>query len=128
MASIRGSQRLKDNIQRLIREAPDDMGKALYAVAQQIAAASKRRTPVLTGALRASHHVTRPKHTWNDISVTIEVGGPAADYAVHVHYRDELAHKVGESRFLEKSLNEAKAGMSFQLAKAFQRIVKAKVR
>jgi len=125
---IQGSERLKANLERLLRDAPDEMGKALHEVGRDISRESQKRTPVLTGALRASHVVHKAVVTWDDITVLIEVGGPSADYAVHVHYRDELNHSVGQSRFLESALNDARPGLAFQLAKAFSRVTKNKVR
>jgi hypothetical protein len=108
---------------------PDEMGKALYAFASiKVTKVSQQRTPVLSGALRGSHITHKAVVKWNEITVLIEVGGPAADYAVHVHYRDELAHATGQSRFLESALNDAKAGMPFQLAVELQRILRNKVR
>lgn len=94
---------------------------ALYAEALDIQKASMRRTPVLTGALRASHEVTRPEVSRTEASVKILVGGPAAPYAVPVHERLDLKHRVGEAKFLERSVLEATAGFEERLAARLRR-------
>lgn len=97
---------------RLLEEG----GRALYAEAREIQKTSMRRTPVETGALRASHETTRPVLERGEVSVTIQVGGPAAPYAVPVHERLDVHHPVGEAKFLERSVLDATAGMGERIA------------
>ena len=86
---------------------PLAVSRALYEVALEEAKESMKRTPVDTGALRASHEVQPPKWSGRDLSVMIQVGGPAAGYAVIVHEDLEADHKVGQAKFLESTLNES---------------------
>lgn len=104
---IEGAQEIEASLERLISRLPDEVGKALYAEAQTEREESMRRTPVDTGALRASHTVTQPKVSGRDIEVTIGVGGPAAPYAVHVHENLEAFHAVGQAKFLQSTLFES---------------------
>jgi hypothetical protein len=67
---------------------------------------SQRKTPVETGALRASHQVS-VLATRRDVTGTIAVGGPAAPYALYVHENLEAFHPVGQAKFLESTLTES---------------------
>ena len=80
--------------------------RALFEVGQEEARESMKRTPVDTGALRASHEVQKPKQVGRDLSVEIRVGGPAAKYAVIVHEDLMAFHKTGGPKFLESTINE----------------------
>jgi len=97
----------------LLREG----GRALYAEALEIQKASMRRTPVDTGALRASHVTSEPKLEGGAVAVKIEVGGPSAEYAFYVHEDLEARHPVGEAKFLEKSVYEAMPGLGDRIAR-----------
>ncbi len=128
MAEFRGDKRLMENLSRLIREAPKIVGDALFQEAVKIQKKSMGRTPVEFNALRGSHDTEKPKISSGVISVRIKVGGPSADYAVEVHYRDDLKHAVGESRFLEKSVNEAKTGLAAAVAQKAKAKIHAKMK
>lgn len=72
---------------------------------------AKRRTPVDTGALRASGHVEQ-----QGLRVTLAFGGPAASYAEKVHEDVEAFHRVGQAKFLESTLKESAPHMTERLA------------
>jgi hypothetical protein len=76
-----------------------------------------RRTPVDTGALRASHVQRDPDFRGRNISVALEVGGPSAPYAWYVHENPEAEHKVGEYKWLEKTLLESAPYMLPRIAR-----------
>jgi hypothetical protein len=78
-----------------------------------------RRCPVDTGALRASHETTRPETKDGAIVVTIRCGGPAAPYALIVHEDLEADHRVGEAKWLERTLRESAPHMGARIAKRF---------
>lgn len=89
-------------------------GNALRAEAELIMTEAKRRTPVLTGALRASGHVTGPDVEAQ--AVTLAFDGPAAPYAVVVHENIAARHVTGEAKFLERPLLEALPGLADRIA------------
>jgi hypothetical protein len=115
--SLKGAAELRRRLQRLAKEAPQELGRALFQEAQIERTESMRRTPVDTGALRASHEVTKPKIEGRDISVSIQVGGPAAEYAVIVHEDLEADHPVGQAKFLESTIRESAPFLGQRLAK-----------
>lgn len=65
----------------------------------------RRRTPVRYGPLRASLTVTVERNG-KRITVEFGAGGPSAPYALYVHERTELFHRVGEAKFIERPLKE----------------------
>jgi len=112
-----------------IREYPRIFAAALFQEALKVQKASMNRTPVEFGPLKASHETERPKVTvGGDISTRIKVGGPSAPYAPAVHFRDEVKHSTGESRFLEKSLNEAASTLGRNVGATAKRKIEAKMR
>jgi len=127
LAKIVGDKRLMENLRRLVKESPKIVAAALYQVAVKVQKKSMERTPVQFNSLRSSHETEKPKITSDGIKTRVKVGGPAAPYAVHVHYRP-AKHTVGEDRFLEKSLNEAKNTMAKDIAKIAKRKIHAKMK
>ena len=117
-----------ENLRRLVRESPKIVAAALYQEALKIQKKSMERTPVQFNSLRSSHETEKPKINSEGIRTRIKVGGPSAPYAVHVHYRDDVKHSVGESRFLEKSLNEARGSLAKNLAAKAKAKIHAKMK
>jgi hypothetical protein len=97
-----------DKLAAVKRNLPVQVAKALYIEANIEATESKKRTPVMTGNLRASTIVTEPKIDGDAISVSIVVGGVAAPYAVLVHENLEAFHRTGQAKFLESTLLESR--------------------
>lgn len=97
------------------------LASALYTEALLVEQESRNRTPVLTGALRASHETTEPDITQEDISVEIRVGGPAAPYAVEVHENVQARHRVGQAKFLETAVYEASGSLAARIAERMKR-------
>ena len=112
---FQGMPELRRGLERLAREAPHEVGRALFQEAQIEATESRQRTPVKWGNLRASHEVHPPKIQGNDISVRITVGGPAAPYAWLVHEDLDATHTVGQAKFLESTLLESKPFLAQRL-------------
>jgi len=102
-------------LRKVQKEQPQRFGQALYTEALLIEQVSRERTPVLTGVLRASHETSLPTES-NPIEVQIRVGGPAAPYALYVHEKLELRHKVGQAKFLESAVLEGMSGLAERLA------------
>lgn len=105
--TITGAVELNARLKNWQSRMKKEVAAALYAEALVIQRTSMSRTPVDTGALRASHETTQPDVKSDEISVTIKVGGPAAQYAVHVHEDLEATHRVGQAKFLESAIREA---------------------
>lgn len=116
-ARVTGVDQMRRRLQTLARRMPDVVGRALYQEAEIEATEAKRRTPVDTGALRGTIHVTPPTHSRSGISVTIAAGGPAAPYAAAVHEDLEAFHKVGQAKYIESVLNESGPYMASRIAR-----------
>lgn len=118
-----------ENLRTLAKAYPAEAKKALHSEALSIQKASMRRTPVETGALRASHQTTTvDKGFGGKIISTIKVGGPAAPYAPEVHYRVELFHKVGQPLFLQAAMDEVKSTLAKKIAERIKKAVEGKVK
>ncbi len=120
MSSLDGVNAMIENVMEIAREWPDKTGAALYAEALVETKESMARTPVLTGALRASHVTNEPVIDGADISVKIEVGGPAAPYAWDVHEDVERYHRNGQAKFLESTVVESAPFMLERVSKRLQ--------
>jgi hypothetical protein len=97
--------------------APDEFARALYQEAQIELTEIKKRTPVDTGALRASERLEGPNRNGRQISVTVLAGGPSAPYAFFVHEDLEAYHKQGEARYIENPLKESAPYLPARVAK-----------
>ena len=118
---IKGGAAIRRKLKKLERAIPLEVAAALYQEALLITANSMRRTPVEFGTLRDSHETSAPRWKGKTLQVDIQVGGPAAPYAVIVHEDMSLRHdppwgKGGEAKFLEKALMEAEPGLRDRLA------------
>jgi hypothetical protein len=110
----------------MAKKNPAVLAKSLYIEAQVERTEMLRRTPKDTGALRGTYEVSRPKFGTlaggvavfdEDISVTIQVGGPAAKYAIHVHENMEAYHPVGQAKYMESVIQESKPFFAKRVAK-----------
>jgi len=115
--ALTGAKEIRAKLSLIVRNAPKELGAALYAEALLIEQESRRRTPVLTGALRASHETSLPLVTRDEVAIAIRCGGPAAPYAIYVHEMVELHHRVGQAKFLESAVLEASAGLAERVAR-----------
>jgi hypothetical protein len=77
----------------------------------------KQRTPVDTGALRASITLEGPTRDGRRIYVTVTAGGPSVPYAFIVHEDLEAFHRVGEAKYIERPLDESAPYMADRIAK-----------
>lgn len=115
-AKVQTMQELQALLSKLGKGALEQAGRALYQEALVIQRESMKRTPVDTGALRASHETKQPDTTGGEVSVRIVVGGPAAPYALFVHERLDVHHPVGQAKFLESAVLEAARDLPSRLA------------
>lgn len=109
-------------LQKLANETPNRVRAALRAEAEIEATEARRRTPVDTGALRSSIHVTEPtdKKEPRTVSVAIVAGGPAAPYALKVHEDLDAFHRVGQAKYLESVIRESAPHMAKRVAKRME--------
>ena len=114
---FRGADNALRDLKKLQVFAPDEFARALYQEAQIELKEIKQRTPVLTGALRASEHVTEPQRQGRRIWVEVLAGGPSAPYAFWVHEDLEAIHPHGEAKFIERPLAESAPYLSGRIAK-----------
>lgn len=108
-ATLRGAREFERRLRRLAEAGPlaREAAKALYTEAELVMTEAKTRTPVRTGALRASGLVEPPSVQSGQVEVRFGFGGPAAPYAVVQHERLDYRHPVGQAKFLESALQEA---------------------
>lgn len=119
---------IRRKIASLQRELPNEVGRAIRVEAEIEATECKRRTPVDTGALRSTIHVEGPTtEVGGSISCTIVAGGPAADYAIHVHENLEAYHPVGQAKFIEEPLRESAPFLLGRIAKRLRDAILSKV-
>ena len=95
----------------------NQVSRALYSEAELIMARSKRDfVPVVSGNLRASGFVQRPRVMHDAITVEMGYGGPAATYALSVHEAPPT-HGQGKSGYLSKPLNAHSYDLLARLSK-----------
>jgi len=108
--TVSGVDKLQAKLNRIQQDlGVREMGRALYIEGERIMMVSKHLVPVDTGVLRNTGHVTLPEMTQSGVVVFIGYGGPAAPYAIHVHERTGVRHKVGQAKYLETPAVEAAA-------------------
>lgn len=130
MGNIEGLDGLRVKMLGLREDLLHRAGGALYEEALEMSAVSQERTPVMTGALRASHTVSEPEYDGDrSVKVVISVGGPSIPYAYRVHENIEANHEAphrgpdgqmytcgGEAKFLESAVREGSEGLGGRLA------------
>lgn len=82
--------------------APKAFAAALYQIGLKIIADAIHRTPVDTGRLRDTAYVAPPVKSGGDIYVVLGFG---TDYAIFVHERTDLRHRVGQAKFLSAAID-----------------------
>jgi hypothetical protein len=101
---IRGWDQVERRIRALAAQYPIHAQQALRIEAEIEMGEAKERTPVRTGALRASGRV---ESLLGQIGIRWAFGGAAIDYAIPVHENLEAFHRVGQAKYLESVLVEA---------------------
>lgn len=113
---VRGDQQMIAKLQLLVNGEPKVLGGALKNVGEELATFGKRITPVDTGNLRASLHVSDPEYMAGRVRIRFGAGGPAGignvggqtnneavTYAELVHEDPDMYHDGEEEtyKFLE---------------------------
>jgi len=114
---MKGMDTFKMNMQLVSKTISKSVAAALYTEAVIVEQTSRERTPVSTGALRASHETSLPVMGEGQIDIQIRVGGPAAPYAIPVHEKVEVYHKVGQAKFLESAILESAPTLAARIAR-----------
>lgn len=102
-----GQQKVSAKLKSVAKTMPDRIKAALYQEAQIDMTEVKKRTPVDTGNLRASEHVTKPSEEGSLIFVEMVAGGVAAPYAITVHENLDAFHPVGQAKYMESVIMES---------------------
>ena len=132
---IKGFDLMSQRLSILAEVLPAAVGDALRAEAEIEMTEAKRRTPVDTGALRASGFVGGPTQVDAETQVvTLAFGGPAGSgnqgetndvdvgYAVYVHEDLEAFHPTGEAKFLESVLLQSAPYLADRVATRLARV------
>lgn len=109
--AVRGLKAILRALEKEKSSYGEALNAALYQEGLAIDAVAVKRVPVDTGRLRSTHYVAPP----TDDGVC-EVGF-GTDYALPVHDRVEVYHKVGGPLYLKSALDEAQSGYVDRLAK-----------
>lgn len=120
--NVRGLDDALKNLAALGEALPNAVGQAMRAEAEIEMTEAKKRTPWLTGALRASGHVTGPTRVGKNIEVKMIFGGAAVDYALEVHENLEAFHPHGQAKFLESVLMESRQYLAWRIAERMKKM------
>lgn len=112
---VKGLSQLEKGLRNVGNDIIARIEPALRAEAEIELTEAKRRTPVKTGALRASGHVVSVQRG-RDSEAKIMYGGPAAGYAIQVHENLEVFHRNGQARFLASVIEESAPFMTERIA------------
>jgi hypothetical protein len=112
---------MRAKLARLASRFPDEVKRALYIETEIEVKEVKRRTPVDKGPLRASVHQQGPDRSGvRTIGTAIVAGGTAAPYAIYVHENLDAFHAVGQAKFIESVILEARPHMGRRVAKRIE--------
>lgn len=107
--TVKGDKEVLRKLRELTEDYPDALGAALYQEALELHRDSVNRTPVDTGRLRQSAYAAPPSPNTSFDDMVAEVGY-GTNYAIWVHERTELNHRVGEAKFLQNALDAKSKG------------------
>jgi hypothetical protein len=113
---LTGQNQILQRIRRIAKQMPDTVLKALTQEGNVELTEMRRRTPVQFGPLRASLTMS-VERKGSTLTLEFGAGGPSAPYAVYVHERTELFHKVGEAKFIERPLKESAPHWSSRISR-----------
>lgn len=111
---------LTPGIRRVADRYPDVVGRGLMEETEIETTEVRRRTPIDLGPLVGSVHAEGPFRRMRSIYSMIVAGGPAAGYAIIVHEDPVPIHPVGQWKFIESVLMEARAYFAGRVARRIQ--------
>ena len=113
---IEGLDKLQTKLKAAGKTAAKDLAGPLKLEAELIMTKSKQLAPVDLGTLRASGVVHSPDIGAKKVVVELGYGGAASAYALVQHERTDFSHTVGQAKFLEQPVKEAKKGFGNRVA------------
>lgn len=111
---------LSPNLRRVADRYPDVVGKGLMVETEIETTEVRRRTPIDLGPLVASVHAEGPFREARRIWSAIVAGGPTAAYAIIVHEDPDAFHPVGQWKYIESVIMEARAYILSRVARRIQ--------
>jgi len=117
---IEGIDIVSKNLEGKLVEVKLVLKDEIYHMGQHLRSESVKQCPVDTGRLRASATVTPVKEEGDTFYVEVGYG---TDYAIYVHERTELRHKVGKAKFLEDPLKENANNYKEWIRSAIRRVI-----
>lgn len=109
---LTGEAEVLRNLNKEIRKIKGRTVRGLFNAGLLVQRRSQQKTPVDTGNLKGGAYTGIIRRDPHEVEI-----GYQAFYAVYVHERLELAHTVGEAKFLEKALTESERDVLDQIAK-----------
>lgn len=109
---VKGISKTSAALRRLAAQAPEAAARGLNLIAEATMTDSKEHTPVQYGRLKASGIVAEHAEA-GKLRARLAYG---TEYAVFVHERTRLRHRVGEAKFLERAVMRAARTFARDLA------------
>ena|SRR3990167_5265998 len=131
--SVEGTAALVRTLRLLGTESLHALAAGLYQEGEGTMTEAKLLTPVESGNLRASGHISLPVISGTEVSLVLGFGGPAGSgnqgqtnaesvgYAVYVHENLQAHHPVGQAKFLETAVKARTVGMGSRLELSLRR-------
>jgi len=120
---VEGGDKVAKNLRKQHLGYNGAVAAALYQLGLMVDSKATKRVPVDTNTLRRSHYVAPPTGMPRPV---VEIGF-GTDYAVPVHERVEVFHKVGGPLYLKSSFDEVLSGFKRKFAKLVKKNLRAKV-
>ena len=131
--NIKGDKELIRLMTKMADKMPEAAGQALYEEASRIFIEAQLLTPIDTGALRGSGHVTQPVVENKVTKVSIRYGGAAAPNALYVHERidapsgNPVYHRPPtQAKFLSTPIERALPTLGANLLKRISHILRVR--
>lgn len=125
---ITGLNETSRNLSGMSRDIVQVLAGTINQEHEAIMTIAKERTPVLTGALRASGHVIPPVILRRSIKSVGAFGGPSAAYAVIVHEDLNAHHNVGQAKFYESAVRERRRNVKAAVKEAVSEFLESRAR
>ena len=117
--TIAGITRMKDDVIPVL-------SKTLNKEHEKIMTEAKMRTPVDTGALRASGVVMPPVVYAGIIKSVGQFGGVSVDYALKVHEDLAVIHNVGRSKYYESASLDGRDRLENAVEEALNELIESR--
>lgn len=126
--SIQGLDEAIRVLERLKRHPEKRLKETFRSEAGKILNRAKSLTPVDTGRLRDSGRLIEVKDGIAIAFGGMIVRGVDVDYAVYVHERTDQHHKVGQAKFLDRAVREARGRVGKAISDKMKADIGAEIR